>query len=143
MAEKSGRGDLCSASLQMGGDLEHRPAHGMPGRMSDPVLLWFRQDLRLGDQAALAAAVQEGPVIPLYVLDDQAPRQWKMGGASRWWLHHSLRSLDDDLRKIGRASCRERVCQYVSISVVAVSIKKKNIKNKCTCRPPHNKSYIE
>src|SRR3546814_15481753 len=27
--------------------------------------------------------------------------------------------------QIGRASCRERVCQYVSISVVAVSIKKK------------------
>src|SRR3546814_15678492 len=29
------------------------------------------------------------------------------------------------LRQIGRASCRERVCQYVSISVVAVSLKKK------------------
>src|SRR3546814_17563611 len=31
--------------------------------------------------------------------------------------------------KIGRASCRERVCQYVSISVVAVSLKKKQLKN--------------
>src|SRR3546814_15284083 len=28
--------------------------------------------------------------------------------------------------EIGRASCRERVCQYVSISVVAVPFKKKN-----------------
>src|SRR3546814_12916332 len=28
-------------------------------------------------------------------------------------------------RQIGRASCRERVCQYVSISVVVVSLKKK------------------
>src|SRR3546814_14413076 len=28
-------------------------------------------------------------------------------------------------KQIGRASCRERVCQYVSISVVAVSLKKK------------------
>src|SRR3546814_19553671 len=27
--------------------------------------------------------------------------------------------------EIGRASCRERVCQYVSIAVVAVSLKKK------------------
>src|SRR3546814_11914155 len=27
--------------------------------------------------------------------------------------------------KIGRASCRERVCQYVKISVVAESLKKK------------------
>src|SRR3546814_13602791 len=26
----------------------------------------------------------------------------------------------------GRASCRERVCQYVSISVVAVALQKKN-----------------
>src|SRR3546814_11762925 len=31
--------------------------------------------------------------------------------------------------QIGRASCRERVCQYVSISVVAVSLKKKYIIN--------------
>src|SRR3546814_13370210 len=30
--------------------------------------------------------------------------------------------------QIGRASCRERVCQYVSISVVAVSLKKKQVK---------------
>src|SRR3546814_17569708 len=29
--------------------------------------------------------------------------------------------------EIGRASCRERVCQYVSISVVAVSLNKKKI----------------
>src|SRR3546814_20017126 len=29
--------------------------------------------------------------------------------------------------QIGRASCRERVCQYVSISVVAVSLKKQTV----------------
>src|SRR3546814_13945775 len=29
--------------------------------------------------------------------------------------------------EIGRASCRERVCQYVSLSVVAVSLKKKKV----------------
>ena len=69
--------------------------------MSDPVLLWFRQDLRLSDQAALAAAASEGPVIPVYVLDDDAPRQWAMGGASRWWLHHSLKALDESLRAKG------------------------------------------
>src|SRR3546814_14018758 len=28
--------------------------------------------------------------------------------------------------QIGRASCRERVCQYVEISVVAVTLKKNN-----------------
>src|SRR3546814_10063372 len=35
-----------------------------------------------------------------------------------------------DRRQIGRASCRERVCQYVEISVVAVSLKKKRKTNK-------------
>src|SRR3546814_15857401 len=33
------------------------------------------------------------------------------------------------IAEIGRASCRERVCQYVYISVVAVSLKKKSTKN--------------
>src|SRR3546814_20968602 len=32
---------------------------------------------------------------------------------------------DRSVDEIGRASCRERVCQYVSISVVAGSVKKK------------------
>ena len=69
--------------------------------MTDPVLLWFRQDLRLSDQAALAAAAAEGPVIPVYVLDDELPRQWVMGGAQRWWLHHSLARLEAALRDKG------------------------------------------
>ncbi len=69
--------------------------------MTKPVLLWLRQDLRLSDQAALVAAVQAGPVIPLYILDDDTPRHWAMGGAARWWLHHSLSRLDESLRAKG------------------------------------------
>ena len=61
--------------------------------MSEPVLLWLRRDLRLADQAALIAACAAGPVVPVYVLDDETPQHRKMGGASRWWLHHSLASL--------------------------------------------------
>src|SRR3546814_11996884 len=38
------------------------------------------------------------------------------------------RSLLRRRRKLGRASCRGRVCQYVSLSVVAVAFKKKNNK---------------
>src|SRR3546814_16454682 len=34
--------------------------------------------------------------------------------------------------QIGRASCRERVCQYVWISVVALSLKKKSNNRHCT-----------
>ena len=83
--------------------------------MPDPVILWFRQDLRLSDQAAVAAAAAEGPVIPVYILDDSAPRQWRMGGASRWWLHYSLKSLDENLREKGsrlilrRGDCAEQL----------------------------------
>ncbi|MDO6415749.1 deoxyribodipyrimidine photo-lyase [Sphingomonas sp. BIUV-7] len=65
--------------------------------MTAPSIVWFRQDLRLADQAALAAAVHEGPIVALYVLDDEGPRQWRMGGAQRWWLHHSLAALAKDL----------------------------------------------
>ncbi|HLO75733.1 MAG TPA: deoxyribodipyrimidine photo-lyase [Magnetospirillum sp.] len=52
-------------------------------------LVWLRQDLRLSDHPALAAA--PGPVVLAFVLDDNGP--WRPGGASRWWLHHSLRAL--------------------------------------------------
>jgi deoxyribodipyrimidine photo-lyase len=69
--------------------------------MSDPVILWFRQDLRLCDQPALIAAAGEGPVIPVYILDDETPGEWRIGGAQRWWLHHSLTSLAGSLKEKG------------------------------------------
>ena len=64
-------------------------------------LLWFRQDLRLHDQPALLAAVEAGAVIPVYVLDDDTPGDWRIGGAQRWWLHHSLSSLAASLEEKG------------------------------------------
>lgn len=68
-----------------------------------PVLLWFRQDLRLADNAAFAAALARGgPIVPVFVLDDAGEGRWAPGGASRWWLHRSLQALDSDLR--GRGS---------------------------------------
>ena len=68
--------------------------------MTAPVLLWFRDDLRLADHTALHAAVATGaPVLPVYVLDDAPP--WAMGGAARWWLHHSLTALGRDLGERG------------------------------------------
>lgn len=70
-------------------------------RMPDPVLLWFRQDLRLHDQPALAAAIADGAVIPVYVLDDAAAGRWAIGGAQRWWLHHSLAALARSLEALG------------------------------------------
>jgi deoxyribodipyrimidine photo-lyase len=64
-------------------------------------ILWLRQDLRIGDHPALAAAVADGSVIPIYILDDETPGRWKIGGAGRWWLHHSLRTLNSSLEALG------------------------------------------
>jgi len=69
--------------------------------MSVPSLVWLRRDLRLADHAALVAACASGPVIPVYVLDDETAAHRRMGGASRWWLHHSLAALDKALREKG------------------------------------------
>jgi len=69
--------------------------------MTAPTIVWFRRDLRLADQAALAAAAAAGPVIPVYILDDETPKHRAMGAASRWWLHGSLASLDASLRSQG------------------------------------------
>ncbi|MCQ4161488.1 DNA photolyase family protein [Roseomonas sp. GC11] len=64
-----------------------------------PTLLWLRQDLRLSDHAALHAAAAEGPVLPVFILDDSDP--WAPGGAARWWLHHSLKALGTALAGLG------------------------------------------
>ena len=65
---------------------------------SQPVIVWFRQDLRLSDNPAFSTAANTGaPVLPVYVLDDENAGEWRMGAASRWWLHQSLNSLDNDL----------------------------------------------
>ena len=71
----------------------------LPMTESAPVIVWFRQDLRLRDNPALDAAARLGrPILPVFVLDDEHPGDWRMGAASRWWLHHSLRSLDASLK---------------------------------------------
>ena len=60
-------------------------------------IVWFRQDLRTQDNPALAAAAKAGNVLPVFILEDQAGLPWRLGGAGRWWLHHSLTALRKDL----------------------------------------------
>ncbi|GGY39790.1 cryptochrome/photolyase family protein [Parvularcula lutaonensis] len=67
-----------------------------------PALVWLREDLRFDDNPALRAAADRGGAVAcLYVLDDEVAGEWKMGGAQRWWLHHSLSALQDDFEKFG------------------------------------------
>ena len=65
-------------------------------------LVWFRHDLRLDDNPALRAALDQGfTPIPVYVHAPQEEGEWSPGAASLVWLHRSLAALDADLRARG------------------------------------------
>jgi deoxyribodipyrimidine photo-lyase len=70
--------------------------------MTQPVIMWFRQDLRIRNHAALNAAAGAGEVVCLFILDDETPGEWKIGGASRWWLHRSLEKLSKTVKLVLR-----------------------------------------
>ncbi|MEM9329692.1 MAG: deoxyribodipyrimidine photo-lyase [Pseudomonadota bacterium] len=62
--------------------------------MTTKTICWFRQDLRIADNPALTHASQSGGVLPVFILDET---DRPLGGASKWWLHHSLSSLSQSL----------------------------------------------
>jgi len=67
-------------------------------------IVWFRRDLRLADNPALAAAVRSGArIVAAYVHCPEEEGEWRAGAASNWWLHHSLERLDGSLRRRGIA----------------------------------------
>jgi len=71
-------------------------AHGAPA------LVWFRQDLRLSDNPALAAALKRSSaVIPVYIWAPEEEGAWPPGAASKWWLCHSLAEFSAALERRG------------------------------------------
>ena len=69
-------------------------------------LVLLRRDLRLGDNPALSAAcAAHAQVLPVYVHAPQEESPWSPGAASRWWLHHSLQSLQQSLAAQGGSLC--------------------------------------
>lgn len=64
-------------------------------------VVWLRDDLRIADNPALHAAAERGDVVVCYLLDGVSAGIRPLGGASRWWLHHSLSSLAGALEKRG------------------------------------------
>lgn len=73
-----------------------------PADPAKPVIVWFRQDLRLADNRALSAAIDsQAPLVCVYVLDDDTPGPWKIGAAQRVYLHHSLQALQAGLSERG------------------------------------------
>ncbi len=51
-------------------------------------LVWLREDLRLRDNPALHYGAARGEITPVFIYPES------LGGASYWWLHHSLKSLE-------------------------------------------------
>ncbi|MEM8920803.1 MAG: deoxyribodipyrimidine photo-lyase, partial [Pseudomonadota bacterium] len=71
--------------------------------MSDaPAIIWFRHDLRVGDNPALTAAMaSQRPLILVYIYDDRTPGLRPLGGAQKWWLDKSLKSLTESVDALG------------------------------------------
>ncbi len=64
-------------------------------------IIWFRRDLRLADNAALAAAIRQGEVIPAFVIDPVLLNSDRVGAKRVAWLAANLRELDRSLRQRG------------------------------------------
>src|SRR3546814_12935921 len=95
--------DVCSSDLAYPPHADRRSSlgAGLRHHRSDPGRMMAKKK-KAADEGSWGKLVRDIVVILLLVL-----------------------GIHSCVAKIGRASCRERVCQYVSISVVAVSLKKK------------------
>ncbi|RUT32611.1 deoxyribodipyrimidine photo-lyase [Arsenicitalea aurantiaca] len=69
--------------------------------MTSTALVWFRNDLRLTDNPALKAAMDQGDRVVALYIHETDPSLRPIGGAARWWLHHSLNALAEDLAGLG------------------------------------------
>jgi deoxyribodipyrimidine photo-lyase len=98
-------------------------------------IVWYRQDLRKGDNPALFEAAKNGKVLAIYIYDDCPLEDFKMGGASKVWLYHSLFSLDKSL------DGKLNIYQGNSSKIISALIKKYDVKGVyCNvCYEPHLK----
>lgn len=92
MASRAGLGAMSASQSSMSGA-------GEAGRRT---VVWFRRDLRVEDNPALAAAARTaGEVVPVYVWAPEEDGPYYPGRVSRWWLSQSLKHLDASLRRLG------------------------------------------
>ncbi|KAJ1423996.1 Rossmann-like alpha/beta/alpha sandwich fold [Sesbania bispinosa] len=68
---------------------------------SNRTIVWFRRDLRIEDNPALAAAARDGSVFPVFIWCPKEEGQFYPGRVSRWWLKQSLAHLDQSLKSLG------------------------------------------
>ncbi|XP_031118650.1 cryptochrome-1-like isoform X1 [Ipomoea triloba] len=77
-------------------------------------IVWFRRDLRVEDNPALAAGVRAGAIIALFIWAPEEEGHYYPGRVSRWWLKQSLAHLDSSLRSLGTTLITKRSTDSVS-----------------------------
>nr|GLL39617.1 cryptochrome-1-like [Ipomoea trifida] len=77
-------------------------------------IVWFRRDLRVEDNPALAAGVRAGAVVALYIWAPEEEGHYYPGRVSRWWLKQSLGHLDSFLRSLGTSLVTKRSTDTIS-----------------------------
>nr|ABX58029.1 cryptochrome 2 [Triticum aestivum] len=68
---------------------------------SERTVVWFRRDLRIDDNPALAAAARDGAVLPVFIWCPAEEGRFYTGRCSRWWLKESLAHLARSLQALG------------------------------------------
>ncbi|KAI3465156.1 hypothetical protein Pfo_021819 [Paulownia fortunei] len=77
-------------------------------------IVWFRRDLRVEDNPALAAGVRAGAVVALFIWAPEEEGHYCPGRVSRWWLKQSLAHLDISLKSLGISLVTKRSTDSVS-----------------------------
>ena len=96
--------------------------------MGNASLVWFRRDLRILDHEALRAACANGKfVTALYVDETESSARRRLGGASRWWLYHSLKALRTSLADLNIKLVLKRGDPTVLIANTATEIGARNV----------------
>ncbi len=85
-------------------------------------LVWYTRDLRTDDHPALAAASKRGAVVPVFVFDPDEGGAWSPGGATRWWLHESVRALAESFEQLGSPLVIRRGDPAKELALVAKAI---------------------
>ena len=92
---------------------------GMTSTHESPTVVWFRDDLRIRDNAAVRWAAERGPVIGLFIDEDPGRPP---GGAARWWRERSLGLLYHDLASHGVPLLRRSGDPVAVVAEVAAQV---------------------
>ncbi|XP_020575643.1 cryptochrome-1 [Phalaenopsis equestris] len=96
-------------------------SNGGNTRSDNISIVWFRRDLRVEDNPALAAGVRAGYVVSVFIWAPEEEGHYFPGRVSRWWLSQSLKHLDSSLKSLGATLITKRSFDTASTLVDVVN----------------------